>query len=78
MTGTVRDCRGDPMAGIEVQACFEAGLPPSRARGPRPNGSYRLAARAAGTYRVTVGLTVTGKGGSGTRRDTRAATVRVR
>ena len=76
VTGTVRDCRGDPMAGIDVRL-LRGSVTVSRARAAA-NGSYRLAARAAGTYRVTVGLTVTGKGGSGTRRDTRAATVRVR
>ena len=42
------------------------------------DGSYRLAAPRPGTYRVEVALTVTGKGGSATRRDARAASVVVR
>lgn len=76
VTGTVRDCRGDPMAGIEVRL-LRGRATAARARAAA-DGSYRLVARGPGTYRVTVGLTVTGKGGSGTRRDTRAVTVRVR
>lgn len=74
--GAVRDCRGDPMAGIEVRLVRDdATVAHARAAA---DGSYRLVAPSSGTYRVTVSLTVTGKGGSGTRRDTRAATVRVR
>jgi hypothetical protein len=42
------------------------------------NGSYRLTAPGPGAYRVEVALTVTGKGGSGTRRDSRSAAVTVR
>jgi hypothetical protein len=42
------------------------------------DGSFRLAVPRPGTYRVEIAQTVTGKGGSGTRRDTRSAAVTVR
>lgn len=64
------------MAGIEVRL-LHGRRTLARARAAA-DGSYRLAAPGPGAYRVTVALTVTGKGGSGTRRDTRAVAVRVR
>lgn len=74
--GTVRDCRGHAMPGIQVRLVSgRATVARTRAAA---NGSYRLTAPRPGRYRVQVALTVTGKGGSGTRRDARAATVRVR
>ena len=74
--GVVRDCRGDAMVGIDVRLL--SGAATVARRRAAADGSYRLPAPGPGTYRVTVALTVTGKGGSGTRRDSRAATVRVR
>lgn len=75
--GTVRDCRGHPMAGIGVRL-LRGRATVARAR-VAADGTYRLVAPGPGTYRVsTVGITVTGKGGSGTRQDLRAAVVRVR
>jgi hypothetical protein len=76
VTGAVRDCRGDPMAGIELRLLRGRAVV-ARARAAA-DGAYRLVARSPGTYRVTVTQTVTGKGGSGTRRDVRAAKVRIR
>ena len=76
VSGVVRDCRGDPMAGIDVRL-VSGRASVARAKAAA-DGSYRLTAPAAGTYRVEVALTVTGKGGSGTRRDSRAASVTVR
>lgn len=76
VSGTVRDCRGDAMAGIEVRlASGRATVARTKATA---NGSYRLNAPGPGSYRVEVALTVTGKGGSATRRDSRAAAVTVR
>jgi hypothetical protein len=74
--GALRDCRGDPMAGAEVRL-LRGRATVARARAAA-DGGYRLAAPRSGTYRVTASLTVTGKGGSGTRRDTRAVKVRIR
>lgn len=76
VSGAVRDCRGDPMAGIDVRL-VSGNTTVARTR-VAANGSYRLTAPDPGSYRVEVALTVTGKGGSGTRRDSRAAAVRVR
>lgn len=76
VSGVVRDCRGDPMAGIDVRL-LDGGNTVARARAAS-DGGYRLAAPGPGRYRVEVALTVTGKGGSATRRDSRAATVTVR
>lgn len=76
VSGTVRDCRGDPMAGIDVRLL--SGRTPVARTKAAADGSYRLAARGPGAYRVEVALVVTGKGGSGTRRDARAAAVTVR
>ena len=75
VTGTVRDCRGDAMAGIDVRL-LRGSATVARAKAAA-DGGYRLTAPGPGTYRVAVALTVTGKGGSATRTDTRAATVRV-
>ena len=74
--GTVRDCRGDAMAGVAVRLMNGRS---SVARAPAAaDGSFRLLAPHAGRYRVEVALTVTGKGGSGTRRTARWAAVTVR
>jgi hypothetical protein len=73
--GTVRDCRGHPMAGIQLRL-LRGSATVARARAAA-DGSYRLAAPGAGTHTVSVSQTVTGKGGSGTRRDSRSASVRV-
>ena len=75
VAGTVRDCRGDAMAGIDVRL-HRGSATVARAKAGA-DGSYRLTAPGPGTYRVAVALTVTGKGGSATRTDARAATVRV-
>lgn len=75
VTGTVRDCRGDAMAGIDVRL-LRGSATVARAKAAA-DGSYRLTAPGPGSYRVTVALIVTGKGGSATRTDTRAATVRI-
>lgn len=74
--GTVRDCRRHPMAGIQVRL-LRGSATIARARAAA-DGSYRLAAPGAGTYTVSVSQTVTGKGGSATRRESRTASVRVR
>jgi hypothetical protein len=74
--GTVRDCRGDPMAGVALRLLRGRAVV-GRAK-VAADGSYRVVAPGRGSYRVAVTLTVTGKGGSGTRADTRAAAVRVR
>lgn len=74
--GTIRDCRGGPMAGMELRL-LRGRTTVARGRAAA-DGSYRLAAPGRGAYRVTVALTVTGKGGSGTRREARAVTVHVR
>jgi hypothetical protein len=74
--GSVRDCRGHPMAGIDVRLLSGRAVV-ARARAAA-DGRYRLAAPGAGTYSVTVSHTVTGKGGSATRRHVRTAKVRVR
>ena len=76
VTGAVRDCRGDAMAGVPLRL-LRGSATVARTRAAA-NGTYRLAAPGPGTYRVVVALTVTGKGGSGTRADSRAATVRIR
>jgi hypothetical protein len=74
--GAIRDCQGHPMAGLELRL-LRGRATVARARAAA-DGSYRLAAPGPGIYRVKVSLTVTGKGGSGTRGDGRTATVRVR
>jgi hypothetical protein len=74
--GTIRDCRGHPMAGIQLRL-LRGGATVARARAGA-DGSYRLPAPGAGSYAVSVSQTVTGKGGSGTRRESRSASVRVR
>ena len=76
VTGTARDCRGDALAGIEVR--LSSGRTTVARAKATADGSYRLTAPRAGTYRVEVVQTVTGKGGSGTRRDARSAAVTVR
>src|SRR5688500_2850716 len=76
VTGTVRDCRGDAMAGIDVRLL--SGRATVARTKAAADGSYRLVAPRPGTYRAEVAQTVTGKGGSGTRRDGRAASVTVR
>lgn len=76
ISGTARDCRGDAMAGIDVRLLSGRAIV-ARTKAAA-NGSYRLAAPRAGTYRVEVAQTVTGEGGSGTRRDSRPASVTVR
>ncbi|NUT54430.1 MAG: carboxypeptidase regulatory-like domain-containing protein [Thermoleophilia bacterium] len=76
VTGTVRDCRGDALAGIAVRL-LSGRATVARAKATA-TGSYRLNAPGAGTYRVEVAQTVTGKGGSGTRHDARSAAVTVR
>jgi hypothetical protein len=76
VSGVARDCRGDALAGIEVRLLGGRAVLARTKAGA--NGSYRLVAPRAGTYRVEVAQTVTGKGGSGTRRDARAASVTVR
>ena len=76
VSGIVRDCRGDPLAGIDVRL-VSGRAAVARARASA-DGSYRLTAPRAGAYRVEVALTVTGKGGSGTRRDARTVSVTVR
>lgn len=77
ITGTVRDCQGHPMAGLELRL-LTGNATVARTRAAA-NGTFRLVARAPGTYRVaTSPLTVTGKGGSGTRQDQRTVSVRVR
>lgn len=73
--GTVRDCRGDPLAGIELRLS-RGGATVARARAGT-DGGYRLRAPGAGAYTVSVSQVVTGKGGSGTRRDSRSVSVRV-
>lgn len=74
--GTVRDCRGHPMAGIQLRL-LRGSATVARARAAA-DGSYRLTAPGAGTYTVSGSQTVTGTGGSGTRADSRSASVRVR
>lgn len=74
--GTVRDCRGHPMPGIQIRL-LRGTATVARARAAA-DGSYRLAAPGPGRYVVSVSQTVTGKGGSGTRHDSRSAPVRVR
>lgn len=76
VSGTIRDCRGDAMAGIDVR--LVSGRATVARTQAAANGSYRLTAPGPGAYRVEVALTVTGKGGSATRRDSRAASVTVR
>jgi hypothetical protein len=76
VTGTARDCRSHPMAGIEVRL-LRGNAVVARARAAA-NGSFRLTAPGPDTYRVTVTLAVTGKGGSGIVQDARSASVRVR
>lgn len=76
VSGVVKDCRGDPMAGIDVRL-LSGGATVAKTKAA-VNGTYRLTAPRAGAYRVEVALTVTGKGGSGTRRDSRATAVTVR
>jgi hypothetical protein len=76
VSGVVRDCRGDPMAGIDVRLLSGRSVV-ARAKAAA-GGKYRLAAPGSGSYRVEVALTVTGKGGSATRRDARSAAVTVR
>jgi len=76
VTGTVRDCRGDAMAGIDVRLL--SGRAVVARTKAAANGTFRLSAPRPGSYRVEVAQTVTGKGGSGTRRDGRAAPVTVR
>lgn len=76
VTGTVRDCRGDALAGIDVRLL--SGRTVVARTKAAANGTYRLASPRAGTYRVEIAQTVTGEGGSGTRRDARSAAVRVR
>jgi hypothetical protein len=76
VTGTVRDCRGDALAGIDVRLLSGRAVV-ARAKAAA-NGSYQLTAPGAGSYRVEVAQTVTGKGGSGTARSARSASVTVR
>lgn len=76
VTGTVRDCRGDALAGIDVRLLNGRSVV-ARAKAAA-SGSYRFTAPGPGSYRVEVAQTVTGKGGSGTRRDARSAAVAVR
>lgn len=76
VTGVARDCMGHPMAGVQINLVRGSGTV-ARAKAAA-NGSYKLAAPGAGTYRVAVTQVVTGDGGSGTRSDARGATVRVR
>jgi hypothetical protein len=64
------------MAGIQLRLLRDRATV-SRARAAA-DGSYRLTAPGPGNYTVTVALTVTGKGGSATRQDTRAVKVRIR
>ena len=64
------------MAGIDVRLVSGRAVGGPREGGA--NGSYRLTAPGPGAYRVEVALTVTGKGGSATRRDARSAAVTVR
>jgi hypothetical protein len=73
--GTVRDCRGHPMAGIQLRL-LRGSATVARARASA-DGSFRLTAPGAGSYTVTVSQTVTGKGGSATRRESRSASVRI-
>ena len=77
VTGVVRDCRGDPMAGIDVRLVGGASLGGPREGGCR-TGAIGSRLPGPGAYRVEVALTVTGKGGSATRRDARSAAVTVR
>jgi hypothetical protein len=74
--GTVRDCRGHPMAGMQLRL-LRGRTTVARARAGA-DGSYRLTAPGSGTYTVSGSQTVTGRGGSGTRRDSRSASVRIR
>lgn len=76
VTGTVRDCRGDALAGIDVRLL--SGRRAVARTKAAANGSFRLTAPGSGTFRVEVAQTVTGKGGSGTRRDSRTTAVTVR
>jgi hypothetical protein len=74
--GVARDCLGHPLAGVEARLA-RGGAAVARAR-VAADGSYRLRAPAPGSYTVSVSQLVTGKGGSGTRRETRSVSVRVR
>lgn len=76
ITGSVRDCRGDPMAGIEVRLVRD-GTAGARTKAAA-DGSYRLRAPGAGAYRVTVGLMVSGNASRPNHVETRTATVTVR
>jgi hypothetical protein len=76
VTGTARDCRGDALAGIDVRLL--SGRRVAARTKAAANGSYRLTAPAPGAYRVEIAQTVTGKGGSATRRDAKSAAVTVR
>lgn len=76
ITGAVRDCRGDAMAGVAVRL-LRGSATVARAKAAA-DGSYRLRAPGAGTYRVSVGVTVSGNASRGNRQDVRTATVSVR
>jgi hypothetical protein len=76
ITGAVRDCRGDAMAGIAVRL-LRGTATVARGRAGT-GGSYRLRAPGPGTYRVAAGLTVSGNASRPNREDVRTATVTVR
>jgi hypothetical protein len=76
VTGTAHDCRGDALAGIDVRLLRGRAVV-ARTKAAA-NGTYRLTAPGPGSYRVEIAQTVTGKGGSATRRDAKSAAVRVR
>jgi hypothetical protein len=76
VSGAALDCRGDALAGIDVRLLRGRAVV-ARTKATA-NGSYRLTAPGPGSYRVEIAQTVTGKGGSGTRRDAKSAAVTVR
>jgi hypothetical protein len=76
ITGAARDCRGDPMAGIPVRLL--SGSKAVATTKAAANGSYRLRAPGPGTYRVAVGLMVSGNASRPNHMDIRTATVTVR
>jgi hypothetical protein len=76
VTGVVRDCRGDAMAGIRVRLLRGAR---TVAQGTAAaNGSFRLRAPGPGVYRVSVGVPVSGNASKPNHVVTRAVAIRVR
>jgi hypothetical protein len=75
-SGSVRDCRGDPMPGVEVRL-LRGRTAVGRARAGA-DGGFRLAAPGSGAYQVTAGVLVSGNASRPNHVETRTASVNVR